>query len=103
MITSTYIHLNIFLIFLSALSVGGVTYSDFIFTEGGDNPQCTYKCPGFDIKQSDGETPVLEFWRVGSIFSLSLLSVPFWPGEVAPFGVTSVGQREIFHYLLETI
>ena len=40
-------------------------------------------CPGYDIKQSYGEAPVmLELWEMRS--TPSLLPVPLWPGAVAP-------------------
>ena len=50
------------------------------------------KCPRYDAKQSDGETPDLEIWRIWSTPSLPLLSDPLWPGVVAPDRVPSMGQ-----------
>ena len=42
------------------------------------------KCPGYDIKQSDGEAPVmLELWGMQSTPSLALLPAPFLPRVVA--------------------
>ena len=42
------------------------------------------ECPGYDIKQSDGETPVmLELWGLQSTLSLPLLQGYLWPGAVA--------------------
>ena len=42
------------------------------------------ECPGYDTKQSDGETPVmLELWGIRSTLSLSSLPGPLWPGVVA--------------------
>ena len=35
------------------------------------------KCPGYDIKPSDGEAPALEIWRMLSTSSLTLLPGPF--------------------------
>ena len=35
--------------------------------------------PRYDIKESDGEVPVLELWGRWSILSLLLLPVPLWP------------------------
>ena len=49
------------------------------------------KCPGYDIKQSDGEAPVLKLWEMWSTPSLPLLQGLFWPGVVAP-----MGQGELF-------
>ena len=50
------------------------------------------KCPGYDIKQSDGEAPALEIWGMWSTLSLPLLPGPLWPGVVAPDWVLSIGQ-----------
>ena len=53
-------------------------------------------CPGYDIKQSDGEVPVrLELWRMQSIPLLLSLPVPFWPGAVALDRVLSMGEIEL--------
>ena len=40
----------------------------------GKNP--FNKCPGYDVKPSDGEAPALEVWGVWSSSSLPLLPVP---------------------------
>ena len=46
-----------------------------------------------DIKQSDGEVPVmLELWGMQNTYSLPSLPGPLWPGEVAPDRVLSMGQ-----------
>ena len=52
--------------------------------------------PGrYDIRQSDSEAPgLLEHWGVQSTPSLS--SGPLQPGIVAPDGVQSMGQIELF-------
>ena len=50
------------------------------------------ECPGYDTKQSDGETPVLELWRMMSTPSLPLLPDPLWPGVVKPDRVLYMGQ-----------
>ena len=53
------------------------------------------KCPGYDTKQSDGETSVmLELWEMWNTSSLSLLPGPLWPRVVAPDRVQSMGQIE---------
>ena len=53
--------------------------------------------PGYDIKQSDGEAPVmLEPWRIRSTPSLLSLLGPLWPGLVAPERDLSMGQIELF-------
>ena len=56
------------------------------------------ECPGYDIKQSDGEDPVMrELWKMQSIPpSLLLLPGPLGPGLVAPDRVLSMGQIELF-------
>ena len=42
------------------------------------------ECPGYDIKQSDGQAPVmLELWEMKSTLSLSSLPGPLWPEVVA--------------------
>ncbi len=55
------------------------------------------KCPRHDIKQSDGEAPVLlKLWGMWSTPLLPLLSDPLWPGVVAPDRVLPMGQIELF-------
>ena len=54
------------------------------------------ECPRYDIKQSDGEVPVmLELWGMQS--TPSLLSLPglLWPGDLATDMVFSMGQIEL--------
>ena len=42
------------------------------------------ECPGYDIKQSDGEVPVmLELWEMQSTPLLPSLPGPLWPGVVS--------------------
>ena len=49
------------------------------------------KCPGYDIKQSDGENLVMqELWGMWSTTLLPLLPGPLWPGVVAPDGAQSM-------------
>ena len=39
----------------------------------------------YDTEQSDSKVPVmLELWRMWSTLSLPSLSVPLWPGVIAP-------------------
>ena len=52
------------------------------------------ECPGYDIKQSDGEASALELSEMRSISSLPLLPGPLCPGVVAPDRVLSMGQIE---------
>ena len=43
-----------------------------------------HESPGYDIKQSDGEVPLmLELWGMQSTPSLALLPGLLWPGMVA--------------------
>ena len=50
------------------------------------------QCPGYDMKQSNGENPALEFWGMCSTPSLPLLPCPPWPGVVAPDRILSMSQ-----------
>ena len=51
------------------------------------------KCPGYNIKQPDGEVPVmLELRGMQSNLSLPLIPGPHWPGMVAPDRVLSMDQ-----------
>ena len=62
-------------------------------TKRGNPPN---ECPGYDIKQSDGEFPViLELWGMRSTPSLPLLPGPLRPGVLAPDRVLSMGQIEL--------
>ena len=50
----------------------------------------------YDIKQSDGEAPVMpELWGMWSYPLLPLLPGPIWPGVVALDRVLSMGQIEL--------
>ena len=66
-------------------SAGAAEYTDCTSAEESDFPN---GCPGYDTKQSDGETPVmLELWGMRSTPLLPLL----WPGVVAPYRVLCKG------------
>ena len=54
------------------------------------------ECPGYDIKQSDGEALVLKLWGMWRTPSVPLLSGPLWPGVVAPDRVIPMGQTELW-------
>ena len=54
------------------------------------------KCPGYNIKQFDGEAPVLEIWGIWSTPSLPSLPGSLWPRVVACNRVLSLGQIEVF-------
>ena len=60
------------------------------------------ECLGYDIKQSDDETPVmLELWGMWHTPSLPSLPGPLWPGVVSPDKVLSMGQIELFDIWIE--
>ena len=55
--------------------------------------------PGYDIKQSDGETPVmLGLWGMQITPSLPLFPGPLWPGVLAPDRVLSMGEIKLFDF-----
>ena len=69
-------------------------YTDCIHAEGNNYFN---DCPGYDIKQPDGEASVmLELWGIWSNPLLPSLPDPLWPGVVAPDRVLSMGQIELF-------
>ena len=71
-----------------------VEYTECIFEEGQDSPN---EYPEYDIKQSDGEAPVmLELWGMQSSPSLPSLQGAFWPGAVAFDRVLSMRRVELF-------
>ena len=53
-------------------------------------------CPGYDIKQSDGEAPVLDFLGMRSTLSLHLLSSPLRIEVVTPNRFISMDNIELF-------
>ena len=81
--------------FDTAQSAGAIEYTDCISTEGY-NPHPHNESPGYDIKQSDGDTPVLVLSGMWSIPSLPLLQDLFCPGVVTPDRVVFMGQVELF-------
>ena len=61
------------------------------------------KCPGYDIKQSDGEAPVMmELWVMQSTPLLPLLPGPLWLGLVAPDRALFMGQKNYLTFKLCT-
>ena len=57
----------------------------------------TNKCPGYDIKQSNGEAlVVLELWGMWTTTSLQLFPGQLWSLVVVPDRVPSMGQIELF-------
>ena len=83
-----YVHINQLIIYKKkqknkAQSAGAVEYTDCI--------------SGYDIRQSDGEAPVvLEVWWMQSTPLLPSLPDPHWPRVVAPDRVLSMSQIELF-------
>ena len=70
---------------------GAVEYTDCISVERQDPHN---KCPGYDIKPSDGEAPALEIWGMWSTPLLPLLPGSLWLGVIAPDRVLSMAQIE---------
>ena len=77
---------------IGAQSAGAVEYTDCISTYEQDPSN---ECPGYDIQQSDGEVPLLEFWEMRSTPSL-LLPGPLSPGVVVPDKSLSMDLIEFF-------
>ena len=70
-------------------------YTDCISAAREDLP--TNKCPGYDIKQSDGEAPVLvELWGMQNTPSLPKLQSRLLAGVVTLEKVLSMVQMELF-------
>ena len=82
--------------FIYLKSIGAVEYTYSISAEEW-NPPPSNVYPGYDIKQSDGETPVmLELLGMQSTPSLPLLLGPLLSGVVAPDRILSISQIELF-------
>ena len=78
-----------------AQPVGAVKYTNCIYAEGYDT--FLNKCPWYDTKQSDCETPaMLELWGMRNTPSLPSFPGPIWSEVVAPDRVLSMGQIELF-------
>ena len=60
----------------------------------------TSECPGYDIKPSDGEVPVLELWEISITPLLPLFPGPLLHRVVVPVTVPYMGQIELSNYLL---
>ena len=83
-----------FLFIISAQSAGAGEYTNCISAEKYPSPN---ECPGYDIKQSNGEVAVmLELWGMLCTPSLPSLPGPLWPQIVAPDKLLSMGQIELF-------
>ena len=60
------------------------------------------ECPRYDIKQSDGEVPVmLELWRMQSTLLLLSHPGPLWPWMVAPDKDPIFGSNRTKSWFLE--
>ena len=54
------------------------------------------KCPGYDIKQSEGEAPILQgLWGMRSVPLLPSLPGRLWPGVEGLDRVLSMAQIEV--------
>ena len=81
------------LLFYITQSVGAVGYTDSTPEEGWDP---TNECLEYEIKQSDGEVPVmLELFGMRNSPSLPSLPGSLWPAVVARDRVLSMGQIEL--------
>ena len=59
------------------------------------------ECPSYDIKQSDGEVPVmLKLWGMQGTPSLPSFPGPLWLGVAAPDRVLSMSQIELNRVLI---
>ena len=66
----------------------------------GKSPPPSNKCPRYEIKQSNGEAPVmLELWGMQSNPSLPPLPCPFWSGVVPPDRILFVNQIGLYDIL----
>ena len=85
-----------FSLILLAQSAGSVEDTNCMSAEGLDSPN---ECPGYDIKPSDCDAPILELWEMQSAPSLPLLPGLLWPRMVAPDRVLCMGQIELLDHL----
>ena len=59
------------------------------------------ECPGYDTKQTDGETSVLlRLWGMQSTPSLPLLLGPLWSEVIVPEKVLSMGQIITLNWII---
>ena len=73
---------------------GAVEYTDYT-TAGGVRPRPRHKeCPGYDTKQSDEVSVMLELWAMWSTSSLPSLRDPIWFWVVSPDRALSMDQIE---------
>ena len=90
---SSRVHCIVFRIFL-AQSAGLKNRPTASLQRDNNNP---YEYPGYDIKQSDGETPIMqELWGLQKTPSLPSLPGPLWPIEIAPDRFLFINQIEQF-------
>ena len=74
-------------------SAGAVEYTECT-SEEDNTPHPTNDCRGYNIKQSDGEVPlILELWGMRS--TASLTSLPGTPAVLVPYRVLSMDQIEL--------
>ena len=80
--------------FKIAWSAETLEYAD---SKGVRPPPNANECPGYHIKQSEGESSMLELWRKHIIHSLQTLPGPLWLWVVVPERDLSMGQIEMFN------
>ena len=87
MIVHIYSYANLY---ITAQLAWDVEYTDCIYSKSKN--LLHNECPGYDIKQYDGEVPViLELWGMQSTPSLPSFPGLLKPGLVAPDRVQSMG------------
>ena len=81
----------------SLAGAGTVEYTDCISAGVRSSTHPLNECPGYYIKRSDSEFPVmLKLGRMRSTPSLPSLLCLLWPGVVEPDRALSVSQIELF-------
>ena len=70
---------------------GAVEYTDCIWLHK--------ECHGYDTKQSDVETSILELWWMWTTRLLPLLPGSLWPRTVAPDRILSIDQINVWHLI----
>ena len=81
----------------SPLSWGCRIHQLLLCREVSPSPHTHNECPGYDIKQSNGEVPLmLELWGMQSTTWLPSLPSLLWLRVIAPDRVLSMDQIELF-------
>ena len=77
---------------------GTVKYADCVSSERQD-PHLPKKCPGYDNKLSDDETPGLGLWVTLTTPLFPLLPGPLWIGVELTFCIPFMDHIELFNHL----